>query len=80
VKKKLATISRAAVERLLNEERKEHKLKGKSAAKKGALLMNQIPVRIFWAWDEKQPGFCEIDTVLHDGGGKSTHITHGRSP
>jgi len=27
-------------------------------------------VRIFWAWDEKQPGFCEIDTVSHDGGGE----------
>ncbi|MDR0474611.1 MAG: hypothetical protein LBH43_13185 [Treponema sp.] len=69
VKKKLAAISRAAVERLLAEERKKHKLKGKSTAAKGALLKNQIPVRRFWAWDDKQPGFCEIDTVSHDGGG-----------
>jgi hypothetical protein len=70
VKKKLATISRSTVERLLTEERKKHKLKGKSTTKKGALLKNQIPVRKFWAWDEKQPGFCEIDTVSHDGGGE----------
>jgi len=70
VKKKLSTISRATVERLLTEERKKHKLKGKSTTKKGTLLKNQIPVRIFWAWDEKQPGFCEIDTVSHDGGGE----------
>ena len=70
VKRKLATISRSTVERLLAGERKKHKLKGKSTTKKGALLKNQIPVRRFWAWDEKQPGFCEIDTVSHDGGGE----------
>jgi len=70
VKKKLATISRSTVERLLTEERKKYKLKGKSTTKKGTLLKNQIPVRRFWAWDEKQPGFCEIDTISHDGGGE----------
>ena len=70
VKKKLATISRSTVERLLTGERKKHKLKGKSATTKGTLLKNQIPVRRFWAWDDKQPGFCEIDTVSHDGGGE----------
>ena len=70
VKKKLSTISRATVERLLTVERKKHKLKSKSTTKKGTLLKNQIPVRIFWAWNEKQPGFCEIDTISHDGGGE----------
>jgi len=70
VKMKLATVSRSTVERLLTEERKKHKLKAKSTTKKGTLLKNQIPVRRFWAWDEKQPGFCEIDTVSHDGGGE----------
>jgi len=70
VKKKLSTISRATVERLLTEERQKHKLKGKSTTKNGTLLKNQIAVRVFWAWDEKQPGFCEIDTVSHDGGGE----------
>jgi hypothetical protein len=70
VKKKLATISRSTVERLLTGERKKHKLKGKSTTAKGALLKNQIPVRTFWAWDDRQPGFCEIDTVSHDGGGE----------
>jgi len=70
VKQKLSTISRATVERLLVREREKHKLKGRSTTKKGTLLKNQIPVRVFWAWDEKQPGFCEIDTVSHDGGGE----------
>jgi hypothetical protein len=72
VKQKLKTISRATVERLLSGERKKHKLKGKSTTRKGSLLKNQIPVRVFWAWDEKKPGFCEIDTVSHDGGGEIT--------
>jgi hypothetical protein len=71
-KQKLSTISRSTVERLLAGERKKYKLKGKSATRKGALLKNQIPVRVLWAWDEKQPGFCEIDTVSHDGGGEIT--------
>jgi len=72
VKEKLSTISRSTVERLLTKERKKHKLKGKSTTKKGTLLKNQIPVRVFWAWDEKKPGFCEIDTLSHDGGGEIT--------
>jgi len=70
IKEKLSTISRSTVERLLTDERKKHKLKGKSTTKKGTLLKNQIPVRKFWAWNDKQPGFCEIDTVSHDGGGE----------
>ena len=70
VKKKLSTISRATIERLLTAERKKYTLKGKSTTKKGTLLKNQIPLRVFWKWDEKQPGFCEIDTVSHDGGGE----------
>jgi hypothetical protein len=72
VKQKQKTISRATVERLLSGERKKHKLKGRSTTKQGALLKNQRPVRVFWAWDEKKPGFCEIDTVSHDGGGEIT--------
>jgi len=76
IKEKLSTISRSTVERLLAGERKKHKLKGKSTTKKGTLLKNQIPVRRFWAWNDKQPGFCEIDTVSHDGGGEiNSHYT-----
>jgi hypothetical protein len=72
VKQELKTISRATVERLLSGERKKHRIKGKSTAKKGALLKNQMPARVFWAWDEKKPGFRETDTVSHDGGGEIT--------
>jgi hypothetical protein len=65
---KLATVSRSTVERMLRRERKAHKPKGTCSTKPGTLLKQQIPVRTFWRWDDKQPGFCEIDTVSHDGG------------
>jgi hypothetical protein len=32
------------------------------------LLKHQIPIRTFAQWDEKKPGFVEIDLVGHDGG------------
>ena len=67
IKPKLATISRSTIERLLRGERKK-KPKGSSTTKPGTLLKHQILVRTFWQWDDKKPGFCEIDTVSHDGG------------
>jgi hypothetical protein len=68
VQAKLAAVSRATVERMLRRERKAYKPKGTCSTKPGTLLKQQIPVRAFWRWDDKQPGFCEIDTVSHDGG------------
>jgi hypothetical protein len=65
---KLAMISRSTVERMLRRERKRRKAKGRGATKPGTLFKQQIPVRIFWHWDDKKPGFCEIDTISHDGG------------
>jgi hypothetical protein len=69
IKEKLMKISRSTIERVIKPERKKERLKGGSMTKKGSLLKNQIPVRVFWDWDDKKPGFCEIDTVSHDGGG-----------
>jgi transposase InsO family protein len=68
VKHKLAKISRSTVERMLKRERKHNKTKGTCATKPGTLLKQQIVVRTFWRWNDKKPGFCEIDTVSHDGG------------
>jgi hypothetical protein len=59
------------VERILKGERKQHRLKGRSATTPGSLLKHQIPVKVFWPWDEQTAGFCEIDTVSHDGGAAS---------
>jgi hypothetical protein len=68
VQAKLAKVSRSTIERMLGRERKRHTAKGKSATRPGTLLKQQIPVRTFWHWDDKKAGFCEIDTVSHDGG------------
>jgi hypothetical protein len=68
VKAKLATVSCSTIERMLRRERTRRKAKGTCATKPGTLLKQQIAVRTFWRWDDRKPGFCEIDTVSHDGG------------
>ena len=67
-KVKTAQASRSTVERMLKKERARHTAKGTCGTKPGALLKQQIPVRTFWHWDDKKPGFAEVDTVSHDGG------------
>ena len=67
-REKLLSISAATIDRILEPERKKTKLKGRSRTRPGTLLKNQIPVRTFADWDEKRPGFVEIDLVAHDGG------------
>lgn len=65
---KLLTISASTIDRLLAPERKKHALKGRSRTKPGTLLKSKIPIRTFSEWQEKKPGFVEIDLVGHDGG------------
>ena len=71
IKEKLLTISSATVNRLLKEPRKKNKLHGISTTKAGTSLNKLIPIRVFFDWDERVPGFFEIDTVSHDGGNAS---------
>lgn len=68
VQQKLMQMSPATVDRLLAPERKKYALKGRSYTKPGTLLKHQIPVRTFADWDEKRPGFFEIDLVAQAGG------------
>jgi len=68
VREKLFRISPATIDRLLAKERKKQQIKGRSNTKPGTLLRNQIPIRTFSDWNEKKPGFAEIDLVGHDGG------------
>ena len=71
IKEKLLTISSATVNRLLKEPRKKNRLHGISTTKAGTSLNKLIPIRVFFDWDERVPGFFEIDTVSHDGGNAS---------
>jgi len=68
VREKLFKISPATIDRLLAKERKRQQIKGRSNTKPGTLLKSQIPIRTFSDWDDKRPGFVEIDLVGHDGG------------
>lgn len=71
VRKKLLEISAATIDRLLSEERKKLMLKGRSRTRRGTMLKHQIPIRTFSDWNEKRPGFVELDLVAHDGGSSS---------
>ena len=71
VKQKLLQISPATIDRMLTTERKKLVLKGRSHTRAGTLLKHQIPIRTFFDWDERKPGFFEADTVAHDGGNSS---------
>lgn len=68
VREKILRISAATVDRMLRREKAKFTLKGKARTKPGTLLKNQVPIRTFAEWDEKRPGFTEIDLVGHDGG------------
>ena len=67
VKEQLCQISAATIDRLL----KPHRLRGArrpfSTTKPGSLLKASIPIRTFADWDDKRPGFLEIDLVAHCG-------------
>ena len=68
VREKLLKISAATIDRLLTETRKRFRIKGRSTTRPGSLLKKSIPIRTFADWDEKVPGFFEVDLVSHDGG------------
>lgn len=71
IAEKLCSISAATVDRLLKPERRKLELKGRSHTRHGPLLKHQIPIRTHFTWDERLPGYFELDTVHHDGGSAS---------
>ena len=65
----LSAMSAATIDRRLASDRDQLRAKkGRSLTKPGSLLKSQIPVRTWADWDDKRPGFLEIDLVGHDGG------------
>jgi hypothetical protein len=67
IREKLLYISPATIDRALKGARKNLKVRGISGTKPGNLLKKHIPIRIHYPWDERKPGFFEIDTVHHCG-------------
>ena len=68
VREKLFKISPATIDRLLTEERKKYRIKGRATTRPGSLLKKSIPIRAFAEGDEAKPGFFEVDLVSPDGG------------
>jgi hypothetical protein len=66
-KARLLALSPATADRLLQAQRKLAKPHGLGTTKPGTVLKSAIPIRTFAEWDEAQPGFTEIDLVVHCG-------------
>ena len=64
---RLLKISPATMDRLRRAERRPPGPR-RGGTKPGSLLKHQIPIRTFMDWDERRPGFTEMDLVQHDGG------------
>lgn len=64
----LLKASAATIDRLLSDSKtKRRGGKGRSTTKPGTLLKRQIPIKVFTPWDERRPGFVEVDLVAHCG-------------
>ena len=64
---KLKSVSSATIDRLLAPTRKQYAIKGISTTKATSNLNSLIPIRTYFSWDERLPGFFEADTVAHCG-------------
>ena len=67
LKIKLSRISSATVGRILKSEIPKHSIRGISTTRAAQNLNTLIPIRTFFAWNERIPGFLEADTVAHCG-------------
>jgi len=63
----MAQMSASTIDRILRRHAHSEGQHKFSTTKPGTLLKNAIPVRTFSEWDEKQPGFLEVDLVAHCG-------------
>jgi hypothetical protein len=61
----LLQMSPATADRLLHSERRRPKGRGLGTTKPGTLLKKAIPIRTFADWDDRRPGFVEVDLVAH---------------
>ena len=62
------SVSAATIDSILADRKRKLRLKERSSTKPGTLLKHKIPIRTSADWDEKRPGFAEIDLVSHEGG------------
>ena len=63
----LCRMSPSTIDRILRRWRDGVPRHGLSTTKPGTLLKSAIPIRTFNDWNEKKPGFLEVDLVAHCG-------------
>jgi hypothetical protein len=66
-REQLATMSASTIDRIFRRYPNAGGRRSFSTTKPGTLLKNAIPIRTFSDWNEKQPGFFEVDLVAHCG-------------
>lgn len=73
----LLRISARQMDRRLEERKKRarHRLYGRTTSKPGTLLKHLIPLRTDH-WQEKMPGFAEVDLVSHSGNSASGEFAY----
>jgi hypothetical protein len=76
VRQKLLRMSAATIDRALAPDRARMRIRGRQGTKPGSILRRQIPIRTFAEWDDRRPGFCEVDLVSHDGGDPRGEFCH----
>jgi len=67
VREQLCQMSAATIDRVLKPYRQRGLRRPFSTTKPGSLLKAAIPIRTFADWDDKRPGFLEVDLVAHCG-------------
>ena len=67
IKSPLLTMRPATIDRKLAPYRRRPQPRGFTTTRPGYLLKQHIPVRTFAQWEDRRPGFVEIDLVAHCG-------------
>lgn len=74
LRKQLLKVSSATIDRLLTSIRDSSQSRRKRRRPKKA--GKQIPIRTFADWDSPNPGYLEIDFVVHAGGFMTGYFIH----
>ena len=74
VREKLIVVSAATIDRMLKPVRKGAGIRRKRRLPKK--LTKEIPIKTFSDWKDPQPGFLEIDFVVHGGGSMAGEYLH----
>jgi len=73
----LLAMSPATIDRRLTADRAQLSTRrGTSLTRPGSMLKSSIPFKTWAQWADTVPGFCQIDTVGHEGGDPNGEFCH----